>query len=231
MRLHTPLLALAAVAALAGCDVPSAPDSVVYGVLSATIYKSDQATGQPDPLFAAPTTVYLENTIPVIDDTNSGVVITQPVIDGVIGQLRTNLEARGYTVTVRNPGDPTPPAGTLRMGAYCALRQRQHVLQQLLVLLVLLLLLLPDYELRRQLQLRHAPRRGRHRAVHPGPAARVRAPPRDQPPHRASSIWTAASYGVFAGSATVTTSSPGYPKALASIDQAFAQSPYFTSAP
>jgi len=43
-----------------------------------------------------------------------------------------------------------------------------------------------------------------------------------------SLVWTSASYGVMAGGASVTTTSPGYQKTLASIDQAFAQSPYFT---
>jgi hypothetical protein len=41
-------------------------------------------------------------------------------------------------------------------------------------------------------------------------------------------VWTSASYGVMAGANNITMSSPGYQKTLASIDQAFAQSPYFS---
>ena len=44
-------------------------------------------------------------------------------------------------------------------------------------------------------------------------------------------IWTSATYGVMAGGASITVASPGYQKVLGSIDQAFAQSPYFTRLP
>jgi hypothetical protein len=233
MRLHSPLLALAAVAALAGCDIPSAPDSVVYGVLSATIYKSDPATGQPDALFGAANAVYLENAIPVIDDTNSGVVITQPVIDGVVGQLKTNLEARGYTVTLRNPGDPTPPAGSLRMGAYSLFGSVNMYYSSYWCSWYYYYYCYPttsyagsyDYgvlliEAGTELYTPGNPP--------PAPPAGGGPPP---PSQQGKLIWTNASYGVFAGSSTITTGSPGYQKTLASIDQAFAQSPYFRSAP
>lgn len=230
MRLHTPLLALAAVAALAGCDIPSAPDSVVYGILSATIYKSDQATGQPDPLFASANDVYLENTIPVIDDTNSGVVITQPVIDGVVGQLKTNLEARGYTVTLRSPGDPTPPAGALRMGAYSLFGSVNMYYSSYWCSWYYYYYCYPTTSYAGSYNYGTLLVEAGTELYTPGqPPGNL--PPAGQPPPTSKLIWTSASYGVFAGSTTVTTSSPGYPKALDSIDQAFAQSPYFTSAP
>jgi hypothetical protein len=230
MRLHSPLLALAAVAALVGCDVPSAPDSVVYGVLSATIYKSDQATGQPDPLFGAANTVFLENAIPVIDDTNSGVTITQPVIDGVVGQLKTNLEARGYSVTLRNQGDPLPPAGALRMGAYGLFGSVNMFYSSYWCSWYYYYYCYPTTSYAGTYNYGTLLVEAGTELYTPGKPPTSGLPPGSNPP-TSQLIWTAASYGVFAGSATVTVASPGYQKALDSIDQAFAQSPYFRSAP
>jgi hypothetical protein len=230
MRLHIPLLALAAVAALGGCDVPTAPDSVVYGVLSATIYKSDQATGQPDPAFASTNEIFLENAIPVVDDTNSGVVITQPVIDGVIAQLRTNLEDRGYTVTLRNPGDPAPPAGSMRMGAYSLFGSVNMYYSSYWCSWYYYYYCYPTTSYAGSYNYGTLLVETGTELYTPGQPPASGFPPGTNPP-TSQLIWTAASYGVFAGSSTVTTSSPGYPKALDSIDQAFAQSPYFTSAP
>ena len=56
MKLHTPLLVLAATAALAGCYVPSAPDEVLYGNVVATNYKRTRPPASPIRSSPAPPT-------------------------------------------------------------------------------------------------------------------------------------------------------------------------------
>jgi len=230
MRLHTSLLALAAVAALSGCDVPSAPDEVVYGVLTATNYRSDPATGQPDPLFGSATTVYLEDTIPVIDDTNSGVTISQGVVDGVLGQITEDLTARGYSVILGSPPVGPLPAGALRMGVYELFGSVNMYYSSYWCSWYYYYYCYPTTSYAGSYNYGTMLIEAGTDLYTPGQPPVTGLPPGTDPPV-SQLIWTSASYGVFAGSTTITTASPGYPKALASIDQAFAQSPYFTSAP
>jgi hypothetical protein len=230
MKLRLPMLALAATAALVGCDIPTAPDSVVYGVLTATNFKSDQTTGEPDPLFASADTVFLETTIPVVDDTNSGVTISAAAMDGVVTQIRTNLEARGYAVTLRAPSDPLPPAGALRMGAYALFGSVNMYYSSYWCSWYYYYYCYPTTSYAGSYNYGTVLIETGTSLYTPGQPPVTGLPPGTDPP-ASGLIWTSASYGVFAGSSTVTTSSPGYPKVLASIDQAFAQSPYFTSLP
>jgi hypothetical protein len=223
MKLNKTLLVLAATAALAGCYVPTAPDDVLYGQVVSTAYKQDKTTGQPDPLFASTTDVSLESTIAIIDDTSSGVSVSQAVQDGVVDQLKKNLEARGYTVTLRNPSDPLPPDGTLRVGAYALFGS--------------VALFYSDYWCSWYYYYYCYPTTSYAGTYEYGTLLTeagldLYTPGQPPTPGTPSTlIWTNAIYGVMAGGSSITTASPGYQKILGSIDQAFAQSPYFTRLP
>jgi hypothetical protein len=229
MKLNKSLLVLAATAALAGCYVPSAPDEVLYGQVVSTAYKQDKTTGQPDPLFASTTDVVLESTIAIIDDTSSGVSVSQSVQDGVVEQIRKNLSDRGYTVTLRNPSDPEPPEGTFRVGAYALFGSVALFYSDYWCSWYYYYYCYPTTSYAGSYQYGTLLTEAGLNLYTPGkPPATV--PPGGDPP-ASTLVWTNAIYGVLAGGSTITTASPGYQKALGSIDQAFAQSPYFRSQP
>jgi hypothetical protein len=215
MRLHTPLLALAA-ATLAGCYVPSAPDEVLHGVVTATNYR--QVANFPAN-FAAYTNVLLSPTVAVVDDTNGGpVTITPTVNDGVVAGIRKNLEARGYTVST---DAAAAGAGALKVGAYALFSSVN--------------LYYSDYWCSWYYYYYCTPTVSYAGSYNYGTlvveAGDELQNPGDLPPTPgvASKLaWTSASYGVMAGGNAITANSPGYAKVLGSIDQAFAQSPYFT---
>jgi hypothetical protein len=216
MKLHTPLLVLAATAALAGCYVPSAPDEVLYGNVVSSTYKESAD-------FASYSDVSLESTIAIVDDTDAGVSIAPAVQSGIIAQIQKNLEARGYTVTLRNPGDPLPPTGTLRVGAYGLFGS--------------VALFYSDYWCSWYYYYYCYPTTSYAGSYNYGTLL-VEAgldlytpgtPPTPGTP--STLVWTSATYGVMAGGSSITTASPGYQKVLGSVDQAFAQSPYFTRLP
>jgi len=224
MRLHTPLLAFAAAAALAGCYVPTAPDEVLYGVVTATNYKQDETTGQPDPLFANTNTVYLEDTIKVVDDTNSGIVITSGVVTGVLARITADLNARGYSDVIlwnwATQGDP--PAGSLRMGTYSLFGSVNLFYSSYWCSWYYYYYCTPTTTYAGSYDYGTLLIEAGQDLYDPG------TPPS---PSKTALIWTAASYGVLSSGGTITVESPGYQKALGAIDQAFAQSPYFKSAP
>ena len=209
MRLHTPLLALAASAALAGCYVPSAPDEVLYGVVTATNYK-------PTANFAAYPNVYVNQVITVVDDTNTGIVIGAQVEADVIATIEKNLTDRGYTLVDGTGAGPD----TLLVGAYALFGSVN--------------LFYSSYWCSWYYYYYCTPTTTYAGSYNYGTllieaGADMYNPGQPPLPGIASSlVWTSASYGVMAGGASVTTTSPGYQKTLASIDQAFAQSPYFT---
>jgi hypothetical protein len=208
MRLHMPLLALAAAATLAGCYVPSAPDEVLHGVVTGTNY---QATAS----FAAYPNVLVLSTIPVIDDTNKA-SITPQAEAGVITQIEQHLSARGYTLVDAAGAGPL----TLRVGAYALFGSVN--------------LYYSDYWCSWYYYYYCTPTVSYAGSYNYGTllieaGTELQNPGTPPPPGVQSKlVWTSASYGVFAGSPVITTSSPGYQKTLASIDQAFAQSPYFS---
>lgn len=209
MRLPTHLLALAAVAALAGCYVPTAPDEVLYGVVTATNYK---ATAD----FAAYPNVLVSQTISVVDDTNSGVVISAPAQDGVIAQIEKNLTDRGYTLVDAAGAGP----GTLKVGAYALFGSVNLFYSDYWCSWYYYYYCTPTTTYAGSYDYGTVLIEAGGELYDPG------APP--VPGVASKLVWTSASYGVFAGGSSVTVSSPGYQKTLASIDQAFAQSPYFT---
>jgi hypothetical protein len=224
MTLRNSVLALASLTALAACDVPGAPDEVLYGVVVGTNFKQNPDQTGPDPIFASATAVTLETTIEVVDDTNSGVTVSVPAQQGLIEQIKKNLEARHYTVTLRAPGDAVPPAGTLRMGAYALFGSVNVFYSSYWCSYYYYYYCTPttsyagsyDYG---TLLIEAITGTSFYNPGLPPVAANT------------TMVWSSASYGVFAGSSTISPTSPGYPKALGAIDQAFAQSPYFTRAP
>jgi len=225
MRLHTPLLALAAAAALAGCYVPTAPDEVLYGVVTATNYKQDETTGQPDPLFANTNTVYLEDTIKVVDDTNSGITINSGVVTGVLDRITADLNARGYSDVIRwnKATQGNPPAGSLRMGTYSLFGSVNLFYSSYWCSWYYYYYCTPTTTYAGSYDYGTLLIEAGTDLYDPGSTPVPGAP--------SKLIWTGASYGVMSGGSSITVNSPGYQKALAAIDQAFAQSPYFTSAP
>jgi hypothetical protein len=217
MRLHSPLLALAATAALAGCYVPSAPDEVLYGIVTSTNYKQDQASGQPDPLFASTTDVAVNDTIAIIDDTDSGVSISPEVQAGVINQIEKNLTERGYNVVA--PGT----AGALKVGAYALFGSVALYYSSYWCSYYYYYYCYPTVGYAGSYTVGTLLIEAGEDLYTPG------QPP--TPGQPSTLIWTAVNYGVMAGGDKITLSSPGYQKALGAIDQAFAQSPYFTRLP
>jgi hypothetical protein len=216
MRLHTSLLALAAIAALAGCYVPSAPDEVLYGAVTATNY--DAAAN-----FASYGNVVVNQDISVVDDTTSGVTISPAVVTGVIGEIEQNLRDRGYTPI--KPGDPGE-AGALKVGAYAIFNSVAMFYSSYWCSWYYYYYCYPTTSYAGSYNYGTL-------IIEAGsqlydPADPPQAPPPGTNPPRAQLVWTSASYGVMAGGSNITTSSPGYQKVLGSIDQAFAQSPYFT---
>jgi hypothetical protein len=225
MKLNKSLLVLAATAALAGCYVPTAPDEVLYGHVVSTNYKQDKTTGQPDPLFASSTSVVLENDLVIVDDSTSGVIVSSEVEAGVIDQIRKNLEARGYTVTLRNPSDPLPPDGTLRVGAFALFGSVALFYSDYWCSWYYYYYCYPSVSYAGSYDYGTLIMQAGTDLYDPG------AGTPGTPGQESALIWGSATYGVLAGSSNITTASPGYPKALGSIDQAFAQSPYFRSQP
>jgi hypothetical protein len=208
MRLHTPLLALAAAAALAGCYVPTAPDEVLYGVVTATNYK-DTAN------FAAYPNVVVSQTIAIIDDTNSGIVISADVQAGVIAQIEKNLTDRGYTLVDAAGAGPD----TLKVGAYSLFGSVNLFYSSYWCSWYYYYYCTPTTTYAGSYDYGTLLIEAGAELYTPG------TPPVPGTPSKL--IWTGASYGVLAGGGTITTSSPGYQKALGAVDQAFAQSPYF----
>jgi hypothetical protein len=224
MKLHTPLLVLAATAALAGCYVPSAPDEVLYGNVVATNYKQDQTTGQPDPLFASTTNVAVENTIAIVDDTSAGVSIAPAVQTGIIDQIKQNLTERGYTVVA--PGT----AGALKVGAYALFGSVALFYSDYWCSWYYYYYCYPTTSYAGSYNYGTLVIEAGQDLYTPGQPPVSNLPPGTDPP-RSTLIWTSATYGVMAGGSSITVASPGYTKVLGSIDQAFAQSPYFTRLP
>jgi len=212
MRLHTSLLALAATAALAGCYVPTAPDEVLYGAVTATNY--DAAAN-----FASYGNVVVTQTISVVDDTTGGpVTIAAAVETGVIDQIEQNLRDRGYTpILASDPG----AAGALKVGAYAIFNSVAMFYSSYWCSWYYYYYCYPTTSYAGSYNYGTLIIEAGSQLYDPG------SPPPD-PPARAELVWTSASYGVMAGGSNITTSSPGYQKVLGSIDQAFAQSPYFT---
>jgi hypothetical protein len=213
MRPITSLLAIAAAAALAGCYVPSAPDEVLYGAVTATNYK--QVSGQPDPSFASAPNVMVNPTITVVDDTNSGVTVGSAVQAGLIAQIEKNLTGKGYTLVDSAGAGPE----TLLVGAYALFGSVELFYSSYWCSWYYYYYCTPTTSYAGSYNYGTLVVEAGSVLVDPG------LPPS---PVYSGLIWTSASYGVMAGGSTITTSSPGYQKALGSIDQAFAQSPYFT---
>jgi hypothetical protein len=209
MRPHLSLLALVAAVSLAGCYVPSAPSEVVYGVVTATNYK---ATAD----FTAYPNVMVVQAISVVDDTNGGVTIGSLAEDGVITQIEQNLTAHGYTLVDAAGAGP----GTLQVGAYAIFGSVDLYYSSYWCSLYYYYYCTPTVSYAGSYDYGTLLIEAGTELQNPG------APP--PPGVQSKLVWTSASYGVFAGSSVITTSSPGYQKALASIDQAFGQSPYFS---
>jgi hypothetical protein len=215
MKLHVPVLALAASAALAGCYTPSAPDDVLYGAITATTYRPvDNFPAN----FAAYSNVLLNPTVTVIDDTNSGVSITAGVNDGVIAEIRSNLEARGYAVSTDAAAAGT---GALKVAAYGLFSSVNLYYSSYWCSWYYYYYCYPTTGYAGSYNYGTLLIEAGDELQNPG------QPPTPGTPSKL--IWTSASYGVMAGGDAITVSSPGYPKVLGSIDQAFAQSPYFTT--
>lgn len=217
MRLHRPLLTLAATAALAGCYVPSAPDEVLYGVVTATNYKAGEN-------FAAFPNVLVNQTIPVIDDTNSNAGISAAAQAEIIAQITDNLVAHGYTEFVDAAG-----AGpdTLRVGAYALFGDVDMYYSSYWCSYWYYYYCYPTYGYAGSYNYGTLLIEAGRELYTPGQPPVSGLPPGTAPP-QSKLAWTSVSYGVLAGPAQVTPVSPGFDKLLASIDQAFAQSPYFT---
>jgi hypothetical protein len=209
MRLNPPLLALAAAATLAGCYVPSAPSEVLYGVVTATNYKATA-------IFSAYPNVMVVQNISVVDDTNSGVTIGAMAEDGVITQIEQNLTAHGYTLVDAAGAGP----GTLRVGAYALFGSVNLYYSDYWCSYYYYYYCTPTVSYAGSYNYGTLLIEAGTQLQDPG------TPP--TPGEQSKLVWTSASYGVLAGSNFLTTSSPGYQKTLASIDQAFAQSPYFS---
>jgi hypothetical protein len=210
MRVRTSLLVLAATAALAGCYVPTAPDDVLYGQVVATNYKQTAN-------FASYGNVAVNDTITIVDDTNQGVTIQPAVETGVIDQIKKNLTARGYTVVA--PGT----AGALKVGAYALFGSINLFYSGYWCSWYYYYYCTPETVYAGSYNYGTLLIEAGDDLYDPG------VPPTPGTP--STLVWTSASYGVMAGGSTITTSSPGYQKALGAIDQAFAQSPYFTRLP
>jgi len=209
MKLHTPLLALAAAAALAGCYVPTAPDEVLYGVVTATNYKETAD-------FAAYPNVLVSQTIAIVDDTNSGIVISAAAQDGVIAQIEKNLTDRGYTLVDSAGAGPD----TLKVGTYALFGSVNLFYSSYWCSWYYYYYCTPTTTYAGSYDYGTLLIEAGTELYTPG------TPPVPGTPSKL--IWTGASYGVMTGGNNITTSSPGYPKSLAAVDQAFAQSPYFT---
>ena len=212
----TPLLALAASAALAACGIPSAPDEVVFGQVVATSFKED-----------APFGTYLEaelsRSIIIDDDTSSGVVITRQVQDAVVAQIRVNLEARGYAVTLVAAGAAATP-GRLRVGSYALFATQSLYFSQLWCFWGAFPQCIPTWSYAGSYNYGTLIIEAGTDLINPG------APPPVTPPTTGGPVfWLGASYGVMAGGNSI--SQAGLNRVLASVDQAFDQSPYFTRLP
>jgi hypothetical protein len=209
MRLNPPLLALAAAATLAGCYVPSAPNEVLYGVVTATNYK---ATAN----FAAYPNVLVSQSIVVVDDTNGGVTIGAQVQAGLVAGIEKNLTDRGYTLVDAAGAGPE----TLLVGAYALFGSVDLYYSSYWCSYYYYYYCTPTTSYAGSYNYGTLLIEAGTELQNPG------TPP--PPGVQSKLVWTSASYGVMAGANTITTSSPGYQKTLASIDQAFAQSPYFS---
>jgi hypothetical protein len=210
MTRRTPLLALAAAAALTGCYAPYAPDEVLYGTVVATNYKQGAN-------FASYGNVAVADTIVIVDDTNSGIVIAPSVQTGILDQIKKNLTDRGYTVVA--PGT----AGALKVGVYSLFGSVQLFYSSYWCSWYYYYYCYPTTSYAGSYNYGTLLIEAGDDLYNPG------EPPTPGTP--STLVWTSASYGVMAGGSTITTTSPGYQKALGSIDQAFAQSPYFTRLP
>jgi hypothetical protein len=219
MKLNKTLLVLAATAALAGCYVPSAPDEVLYGNVVATNYKQDAN-------FAAYPNVLLNDTIAVIDDTGTGISWKPGVEAGIIDQIRQNLIERGYTEFVDAAG-----AGpdTLKVGAYAMFGSVALFYSDYWCSWYYYYYCYPTTSYAGSYNYGTLLIEAGKDLYTPGQPP-VTVPPGGQPPF-STLVWTSATYGVLAGGNSISTASPGYQKVLGSIDQAFAQSPYFTRLP
>jgi hypothetical protein len=217
MRLNRTVLTLAATTALAGCYVPSAPDEVLYGAVTATNYKAGEN-------FAAFPNVLVNQSIPVIDNTNSSAGISAAAQAEIIAQITDNLVARGYTQFVDEAGSGPD---TLRVGAYALFGDVELYYSSYWCSWYYYYYCYPSYGYAGSYNYGTLLIEAGRELYTPGQPPVTGLPPGTSPP-QSKLVWTSVSYGVLAGSTQVTTASPGFDKLLASIDQAFAQSPYFT---